>query len=127
MVKFKARRTDNKQWVYGYYYYNARYGTHCIRVSYDLPDGKFVDEEIEILPETVRQFTGEVDYNGIEVYNGDKLKVPHNVWMSEGFYDVHYRGAQYVVSSEFASNKDTAIKRDLVWMLNTIKASVVKD
>lgn len=69
-IKFKAKRKDNSEWVYGYYvkvkhFLGLRY-LHYI-----------VDEEqnyTEVIPETVCQYTGLDDKNSVKMFEGDIIK-----------------------------------------------------
>lgn len=65
-IKFRGKRVDNGEWVYGYY----TIGTpihHYITNNTDVR---------RILPETVGQFTGLFSKSGVEVYEGDLVIFP---------------------------------------------------
>ena len=83
-ILFRGKRTDNGEWVYGYYtkarYYLNEKEMHVIFA----PDGEafprceFSDYE-EVDPETVCQFTGLYDRNGGKSVEGDIILYHHKV------------------------------------------------
>lgn len=75
-ILFRGKRVDNGEWIYGGY-------AKCNNREYILPDIDLVGREwvfknIEVIPETVGQFTGLTDKNGKKVFEGDIVKITYN-------------------------------------------------
>lgn len=67
-ILFHGKRTDNGEWVEGDVL-QTRY--HSGHIEYQIMPQTPVSSAVPVLPETIGQFTGLTDKNGVRIFEGD--------------------------------------------------------
>lgn len=119
-ILFKAKRIDSEKWVEGYYYKMSE-TTYCFKEDYErkpVPEHHYILQErmtdwglpnqmvqIEIVPETLCQFTGLCDKNSKRIWENDicdrKEKYPEVVKMTDGDWTLDY---SYAIGRDYGNN-----------------------
>ncbi len=86
-IKFRGKRKDNGEWVYGWYM------KHPFSNDPENPVDCIIEDSMphEVIPETVGQFTGLIK-KGKEVYGGDIFESSNKRW---GPRVVNWKGCQF--------------------------------
>lgn len=76
-IIFRAKRTDNGEWVEGYYAHlsDEKKQSDRIYTGYAETDcGDFFPDWYEVNPDTVCELTGMIDKNGRRIFEGDVVR-----------------------------------------------------
>lgn len=96
-IKFRGRRVDNGEWVYGFLAGRAEIRVYHTYINYTVSSWT----DFEVVPETVGQFTG-LNVDGEEIYEGDivnDLDEPKVIELKNGSFGIHEKGKPIILYS----------------------------
>ena len=108
-IKFRGKRLDNGEWVYGDLEYNRAKNIARIH-TYD-EDGEYLIQH-SVDPATVGQFTGLLDKNGKEIYEGDILMLGSS---DAGICEVKWNESQLAFCIRFYYERNLGTRPPGAW------------
>ena len=97
-ILFRGKRKNNYEWLYRYneWLYGFPYITrkNAVKINWYCSDfGSMRTDEVD--PETVGQYTGVTDENGVKIFEGDIVQALWARYETKHIYPIEYRNGTY--------------------------------
>lgn len=121
-ILFKAKRMDNGEWIQGYLFLFWGKSYILWGMVNDSPD------MIEVIPDTICQYTGLTDKNGVKIWENDVVKYEDAEADFEGYHDnvfVNVGKTCITPQGVFFTNRQTVDMDDLWLSECSVDAEVI--
>ena len=110
-ILFRGKRVDNGNWIEGYFVLLAiNEGLkHAIYTGAD--EGRFI--LFEVIPDTVGQFTGLCDKNGMMIFVGDIVRFYDKDWTANGIATVDFEKGRWKINGHYTTKLSSIVWLDL--------------
>lgn len=118
-IEFRGKTKDN-EWIYGYYHKETstsialqEYGINEINTHYIHTVIDHLPFKIEVIPETIGQYTGLKDKNGKKIFEGDIVKYDNDYIKQIGVIEWNNKNASFQIKG-ISSSSMAHLKRMIV-------------